>query len=88
MASSPILCREIDPSMHHQLNDATGTVSASCTISTSVKPELSVADERMMHAVRNDQPNLADLTFSHNSESSRFPFDLHYILSVEPCSKE
>jgi hypothetical protein len=28
-----------DANMHHQLNDATDTVSASCTISTSVKPE-------------------------------------------------
>jgi hypothetical protein len=29
-----------DANMHHQLNDATDTVSASCTISASVKPEL------------------------------------------------
>ena len=37
--------------MHHQRNDATGTVSTSCTEQLS---QSSVADGRMMHAVRND----------------------------------
>jgi hypothetical protein len=60
-----------DANMHHQLNDATVTVSASCTISTSVKPELR-RGWKGNAIIRNDQLNSADLTFTHCS----LPFPL------------